>query len=258
MSGVLSFWSQRLRKHGHTGWADPVVYAYDQLERLKLIEAELSKRPIKGGNALDFGCGSGDFSKLLLSMGFRVCGYDPFVKPRIRSGQFTYASTYERIPFRNHAADLALTVTTLDHILEERDLLNALGTIRDCLKESAVFYMLEYALDIAADRIKFGLKNNYQSFRTVSEWMELLALNSFRVLDVARVSHPVISPSSGYIAYSRTPLVRIRRRYPHWPLARFWYDRLLKWQAAKLVPKAPLTSEFNSDSPLKLIRCLPT
>ena len=106
-----TFWSGRLICHGHTGWSDPVVYAYDQLERLEIIKSVVSKNKFKNGVALDFGCGTGDFSKLLLKMGFSVCGYDPFVKPSIGSSKFTYASTYTQIPFQDPVVDLVITIT---------------------------------------------------------------------------------------------------------------------------------------------------
>src|SRR5712691_8684489 len=106
MTSGHSFWSQRLHVHGHTGWSDPTIYAYDQLERLRLVEAAISKTQVVRGRALDFGSGTGDFSRLLLRMGFEVCSYDPFVTPRIRSPRFTHACTYERIPCQDHSADL--------------------------------------------------------------------------------------------------------------------------------------------------------
>ena len=34
---ALDAWRSRLRRQGHTGWNDPVIYAYDQLERLALV-----------------------------------------------------------------------------------------------------------------------------------------------------------------------------------------------------------------------------
>ena len=53
---AAAFWSEGLRTHGHTGWADPVIYGCDDLDRVERA------------------------SRLLLGLGFTVCGYDPFVK----------------------------------------------------------------------------------------------------------------------------------------------------------------------------------
>src|ERR1700730_5608731 len=170
MNDSSNFWVQRLLNYGHTGWADPVIYTFDQRERLALIEAAINDSPIRRGVAIDFGCGTGDFSKLLLSMGFTVCGYDPYVRPHINSARFTYADSFQQIKLTSHSADFALSVTTLDHILDKQELSDVLSKLSSYLKPSASFYMLEYALDSAADRDKFGMKNNYQSFRLLSEW----------------------------------------------------------------------------------------
>jgi SAM-dependent methyltransferase len=254
MDKARLFWDQQVRTRGRTGWFDPVVYAYDQQERVKLVKEAISRRPVKGGKALDFGCGPGDFSRLLLSLGFSVCGYDPFVKPKIPSRAFRYASSYDQISFRNHAASLALSITTLDHILDEDDLRLALTTIRDCLKDGAEFYMIEYALDSEDDRVRFSMKNDYQSFHTLSYWNQLLKQSALQILDIASVPHPFISPSSGYLPYLQSGVVRIIRRYPRFRSFRGWRDRLLRWQAARLL-QASARAGHDGSSPLKLIRC---
>lgn len=255
MDKARLFWHDQLRIRGRTGWLDPVVYAYDQLERVRRIREEISACGIKGRKALDFGCGPGDFSRLLISMGFTVCGYDPFVEPELHSRAFRYASSYNEICFRDHAANLALSITTLDHILHEADLRFALATIRHCLEYGASFFMIEYALDSADDRDRFSMKNDYQSFRTLAQWKDLLNQSCFRILETTSIPHPFISPSSGYSHYARSRTIRFVRRYPHLRAARFWRDRLLRWQAARLMPKF-VKPKHSDNSPLKLIRCL--
>ena len=245
------FWTERLRTHGHTGWADPVIYAYDQMERLRLVEQMLSKAPRQPGIALDFGCGTGDFSKLLLRLGFSVCGYDPFVRPRITSKQFLYADSLNGISISDCSADVALSVTALDHILDEPELHRALATIRRCLKCEGVFYMLEYALD-PEDAEKFPSQNDYQSFRSLRKWKELLQSHSLGLLDLTPVPHPHHSPSSGYLLYTRSVLVRTRRRFSRLPLAKC-LDPLLRWEARRLVQNRP--TPLKGTSPLKLMRC---
>jgi SAM-dependent methyltransferase len=251
------FWKSRFARFGHTGWADPVVYSFDQLERLGLIKSAISIQPIRDrGRALDFGCGSGDFSRLLLSMGFTVCGYDPFVQPRIRSARFNYVSTYDQIP-QGHIGALALTVTALDHILGEDDVRHALASIRGWLRDDGVLLMLEYALDSPADRDNLRSRSDYQAFRTLSRWKDLLDETSFRILDVVGVPHPVLCPSKGYKKYCQSRFVRLRQRCSGLPVAKFWCDFFLKRHAKRFVGRFPPTNETIGPTPLKLIRCSP-
>jgi SAM-dependent methyltransferase len=253
------FWTKRLRTHGHTGWADWVVYSYDQLERLALVETVLREHRIQAGKALDFGCGTGDFSRLLLKMGFHVCGYDPFVKPTIRSKRFHYAPSYVDIPFEDSTVDLVLSVTVLAHIHHNDAVRDALAIISDQLRVGGALCLVEYALDSSLDRERYSLKNEYQSFRTLEEWTELLASASFGVLDVIPVAQPIINPSQGYLAYSRDPLTRLCRRIPDNLLARLVCAPMLRHRAAKYVERvgSGVTRRIGS-SPLKLIRAYKT
>src|SRR5262245_20368256 len=165
------FWSTRATRFGHTGWADQAVYAYDQTERLAVVKSVLPPARAPAQRALDFGCGSGDFSRLLLELGYVVYGYDPFVTADVRSINFTFTNRYEQFR-RSQAIDVVLSVTTLDHILDEVEVSEALDVIATCLKRDGAFYMLEYALDSVEDRERFGLRNDYQSFRTLTEWRD--------------------------------------------------------------------------------------
>jgi SAM-dependent methyltransferase len=253
-SGGATFWRKRFQRYGHTGWSDPAIYAYDQPERLTLIKRMVEKETITRGRALDFGCGSGDFSRLLLSLGFEVWGYDPFVQPAMHANGFTYAESCDQITVASGSADLALSVTTLDHILDENELRLALGLISACLKAKGVFFMLEYALDCDADRLRLGLRNDYQSFRTLARWTELLRQNSLSVTGVTAVSHPQFCPSRGYSAYARSPLWRVRRRLVRWRQIVELIDILLQWQATRLAGKSSGIAGPGTSSPLKLIR----
>lgn len=257
-----SFWGERHTRFGHTGWADPVIYAYDQLERLSIIKAAILGRQQSGGLALDFGCGTGDFSKLLLGLGFTVCGYDPYVQPQIHSPQFTYAGTCADIPFGDKSLDLVLSVTVLDHILDDCLLNAALKSFHRLLKHGGIFSMMEYALDSNVERERLGLRNEYQAFRSLDEWQYLLDRHSFRILSVSPVPHPTFSPSPGYCAYARSNLVRLLRWASGAPMPLVWRDGILKRHAAKCMRGN--SAKFGVDftevrlSPIKLIECTPT
>ena len=60
-----AFWDQRVKDFGHTGWSNPMVYAFDQAARIATIERLLIDLTLPKNLALDYGCGVGDFSKVL-------------------------------------------------------------------------------------------------------------------------------------------------------------------------------------------------
>ena len=73
-----------------------------------------------------------------------------------------------------------MTVTTLDHIHYEYELIESLSNIHAHLNPRASFIMLGYAIDCSKDRKKFGMeKNSYHSFRLLSEWLNLLNKSRF-------------------------------------------------------------------------------
>jgi SAM-dependent methyltransferase len=249
----VSFWRDRLATHGHTGWKDRLVYAYDQRERLALIDRALSKPVCRGARAIDFGCGTGDFCRLLLNRGYEVCGYDPVVAPPIRSSRFHYATSYEEIPWRKGEAEIAISVTTLDHIPEPSAAIEAVAVIRRLLSDDGQFHLIEYALDHEDDRRGLGHSHEFQAFRTVEKWRELLAAGGFRIVSVNPAPHPQFNPSPGYRAYRNAKLIRWRNRFPANSLGRRGLDALLPQLAAHYVRKFPFVAA--GPSPLKVLCC---
>ncbi len=249
------FWTERLRFHGHTGWSDPFIYAYDQLERLAIVASVLDELPRHGApqRVIDFGCGTGDFSRLLLGRGYRVCGYDPFVDPRIDDPAFTYARRFDEISFEASSVDLVLSVTVLDHLIEDRDLHQALATIRDMLRPQGRLLLLEYGLDSESDRTMAMRENRYQAFRTSRRWRDVLAEHSLVSEGMWGVPHPVDSPSGGFHAFQRRFLVRVLARTRLERYAPSIASRLLRREARQAVALHPLRPSPDFRSPLKLM-----
>lgn len=246
------FWSARLTKNGHTGWSDPFIYAFDQLERLGFIEASLSVAFTQTERALDFGCGTGDFSRMLVSKGFCVCGFDPFVNPNITHELFNYAKRYEDIPWEEKSVDLGLTVTVLDHVMDEAELGVVLKLINKYLRTGATLQMLEYALDDESDRQRLGLVNGYQCFRTIKDWERLLGGASFEIVKISPSPHPIHCPSQAYLRYRGNWMVRlINRIQAHIDLGTL-LGPLLRLQASSCLARSN-GETLTRCSPLKLI-----
>lgn len=246
------FWRGRLRARGHTGWNDPIVYAYDQLERLErvrcLVPAVAESAEV---SSIDFGCGVGDFSCLLLDLGYRVWGHDPFVEPNLASPRFTYLR--DRDPRRPPlGAAIALSVTALDHILDEAEFCAALAWLHANLSRSGRLLALEYALD--DDTGQAQLPSQYQAFRSMARWNAALEQSGFVLERVAPFPHPHESPSAGYLAYRRQLAVRLlalprMRRLPG-------RERCLRRAARRAMACHLPGAQHDQPSPLKLLSAL--
>jgi len=207
MLDLPTFWRHRAATHGHTGWRDQVVYAYDQQERLRLVDDLLSRLDLpRGATAVDFGCGTGDFSRLLLDRGLRVVGYDPFVTPRLEHRRFAFSR--QPAELEGTACDLVLSVTVLDHVLDDRQLQGTLALIARLLRPDGRLVMLEYALDAWQTLCP----NGFQAFRRLDDWDRCFGRAGLALLEHGPAPHPGDSPSPGYASYRHHPAVRALRR----------------------------------------------
>lgn len=250
MKKNLPFWVERFQKLGHTGWQNPVIYAYDQRERLELISqkiAQLEKKPIV---ALDFGCGSGDFSQLLLKKKIQVYGYDPFTEPHINHPNFIFLSDKTKLENVENEFDLILSVTVLDHILEDKAFEQTLKAFRQQISENGYLILIEYALDNPPD-----VKNEYQSFRTIYECCGCLSKCGWDVLSIEPVPHPLEAPSTGFLNYRKNPIVFLIEKLLRVFSMRSWIQSRLNHFATQTFLQYGVGTVANS--PLKLICCQP-
>src|SRR6266404_4273273 len=98
-----TFWKDRVKVHGHTGWAYPRIYAFDQAARLLAIQDTVDRFGLSGDAAMDYGCGTGDFSRLLSTAFKHVYAFDicddvvKIAETRTLGRQITFASSLERL-----------------------------------------------------------------------------------------------------------------------------------------------------------------
>jgi len=208
MTASSRFWQARLEKYGHTGWSDPIVYAYDQPNRLAVINAAL---PANAGRrmAFDFGCGRGDVSRLLLARGWTVWAYDPFVRPVFRHPRLHVVGVgdCERLCEATPGAfDLLLSVTVLDHILDAAEFGSTMAELRGLCDPTGTLIMIEYALDAPSERTA------YQAFRTLATWRQALSASGWRLERAEPVAHPAAAPAPGFLRFRRRWLVRLLGR----------------------------------------------
>jgi SAM-dependent methyltransferase len=244
------FWENRLKSFSHTGWSDPVVYAYDQEERLSIIRNYLDTLEFENKNALDFGCGTGDFSAVLLEKGFHVWATDPYVVPQFSSAAFNYSSDFNESDIPDNSLCLILTVTVLDHIIDRSELDEILHFFKKKIHPSGYLIMMEYALEKHHENPP---NNNYQSFRTLEEWENILRTNGFYVIRVTNIPHPLNNPSPGYLHYRNNFIVKWLSNVAVTFSLRKIISPVLRTYAKSILRKKHVTALNVNESPLKLL-----
>lgn len=142
------YWENRTKEKGHTGWADPLIYSYDQKIRLNTIEYILKVMSIRGGSALDYGCGTGDFCVLLSKYFDSVTGTDlsdnvlKIAADSNNRKNIIYSKLNYDIIF-NKKYDLILSITVLQHILDDNDLILLMKNFSEVLSNNGIILVLE-------------------------------------------------------------------------------------------------------------------
>jgi len=174
-----AFWNKRFLECGHTGWCDDVLYEYDQALRLSALRRVVLQRQgsLQGKNALDIGCGVGDFSMMLAELGAKVTGIDicenavniaskRCFERKIPCNFYTLSVT--DVDTLNDTFDVAISITVLQHISDE-DILAAANKIISLLKPGGYVYILEAAPLSLCD----GREIDYVHIRNRACWINL-------------------------------------------------------------------------------------
>ena len=240
--GEHSFWQQRLKAVGHTGRLDRKVYIFDQMCRLRVFETWLDSRISVPGTAFDFGCGIGDFSKLLNKRKWSVIGYDKFITPKYRAPSFRFINSIENnLSLKNF--NLILSVTALDHILDDIEFMEVLKKLKNMLCPGGYFFFLECS---PVTNVK---RSSYQAFRSMAQWMSALEEAGFSVTETTPFFDPVNAPVAAWSIYEKTFITRIGSRCEQTKYVHYG-SRLLYYVAAKSCLlsrpyRPPATSTIN-------------
>lgn len=147
MMDNYEFWKQRVEMHGHTGWADTSIYAFDQDIRLNVVFRLVDKNINNGGCALDFGCGTGDFTKSLLPKFDKIVMYDPVKESLdaelLKCKKIDGVSDIGRLERIGLQYDVILSITVLQHIMDDEELTDTLMFLRDSMKDNGIFLIME-------------------------------------------------------------------------------------------------------------------
>ncbi|RMH57429.1 MAG: class I SAM-dependent methyltransferase [Candidatus Hydrogenedentota bacterium] len=204
-----AFWDGRARKLGHTGWADFATYCYDQCLRLKAIDKVLKDQKRHFRCALDFGCGTGDFSRLLARCSDFVIAVDiaEEVIRIARTRKMSSAITFTRFSsdvFEN-TFDVILSVTVLQHIVDEKEWKMIIDSMVNSLEEEGLLILLE----------TFGSMTEPQEetvLRPLNVFLERVGSKGMTLLFQSNFHHPEIVPTKAFRWFRRAFPIRLLNR----------------------------------------------
>lgn len=149
------FWDESVARSGHTEYAGAILHRYDQPVRLATVQRIIRKLlpdGLRGGAVLDIGCGTGDFMALSLGQGaVTVDGVD--VSPQVLAKATSRFTADARVRLRQGTVveqvceqgryNLITSITVLQHHVEDEELIQVLGALRDALKPDGRIIVLE-------------------------------------------------------------------------------------------------------------------
>lgn len=205
------FWSGRLRRYGHTGWADPAIYAYDQRLRLRAVRQWLQAWRGPRRRALDFGCGVGDFAALLAQFLPSVTGYDiaPAIlqQARRRVTAPGVALTDDRVAaLAAGPYDVALCITVLQHVLDDDEARQLAAGLAAALAAGGSLLMLETLVDTPRPAAGYVHQRSAAELRALFEGAGLVLVSQWAF------HHPQQAPTAAFARYYRRLDVRLLRR----------------------------------------------
>lgn len=166
LQNMEEFWSKTAIRFGKKGDYAPVLFPSSKgllnwyLDYLHKSALEGILKRLSGKVVLDVGCGVGRWSARLAETGAHVVGVDlsremvkkaksRMVKRNLRS-DFVVASAHD-LPFVSHIFDSVLSITVLQHIVDNALFKSAVSNIVRILKTDGEIILLEYAYDASGN-----------------------------------------------------------------------------------------------------------
>lgn len=172
----ISFWKERVKQYGHTGWCYPCTYGFDQALRMKVVEKLIGQFSAETNVLLDFGCGTGDFSWALKDKFQELVLYDPCaeVLEKARAKEYgekaLLTSEYNDLKNPSKHWDVVLSITVLQHIMSDEELLDVLDCLYKGMAPNGIFVVLETVFD--NDEILEMTYERKWTYNTLSRYME--------------------------------------------------------------------------------------
>jgi cyclopropane fatty-acyl-phospholipid synthase-like methyltransferase len=227
------YWEERLKNNGHTGHGEPFLYCFDQQAR-KFAIAKLLKHINfqKEDKALDFGCGSGDFLKILNAHFKTVCGYD--ISDKIINKAQKKIKHEKEIVLTNDISklkkcgpyELILTVTVLQSFTKN-ELTEACTLLFNILDDNGYMICMEFF------STEIRNKQTNENKTTKEDWLEILKDNQVEIISLHSFYNPVLYPTASWKSYNKNKFLKLLK-----PVKRFCLtQKMLSRVAEKIVAK---------------------
>lgn len=224
-----SFWSDRVKQFGHTGWADIAIYAFDQPNRIEIIHELISRYalfPFK--SLLDFGCGTGEFTVNELSRFQNCIMYDTCEKVleeiKCNSKKIYKISKFEELENYNCSYDVIISVTVLQHILEDEELNSILTMMSSKLRKDGIVILMESF---------YHTENSYIRNWNYTDFYEYFVRHGFYLEKGYDFYPETIYENADFISYSKHIDVRVMRKIYKYSSVRgkVWIRKILEHKA---------------------------
>lgn len=175
-----AYWDARAKRYGRfgVGYHDPGKYLYE--ERLRWAAFKRVCRVRAGMRVLDVGCGVGTWSVRLARSGCRVTGTEispVFIEMAEQHPLVDYrVGAVQDLDLPAEEFDLALSVTVLQHVVDDGDLRRALERIHGALKPGGRAAVIEYS---PLEPVALAPSVNYMRSHTRDEWVALFESSGF-------------------------------------------------------------------------------
>lgn len=193
------FWDESVARSGHTGYGEAILHRYDQPVRLATVRRIIRKLfpdGLRDRAVLDIGCGTGDFMALSLGQGaVTVDGVD--VSPQVLAKATSRFTADARVRLRQGTVieqvceqgryDLITSITVLQHHVEDAELIQALGALRDALKPDGRIIVLELAPPHEVENRQYNRGVQYLVERPPQAWHAAFSASGLRI-----ISEPVM------------------------------------------------------------------
>ena len=209
----LNFWDTLAKKNKTPGYGDISYSFFDQQMRM-LCTHRIISRFIDLNNRhdlrlLDYGCGRGEFLQHFSSDFSRLTGFDVSIEIIKISKKILkkYSNIFLTDNFDHISGefDVAISVTVLQHILDDDELIRTLKIIRPFMKPNSIFLCLE---SVEEDRYRPAVPPHLRP-RRLSRWIDIFAESGFIFESSFDFYNPSIIPTPSYHEYRKgTALLR--------------------------------------------------